>query len=71
MRGLTVVGIVLALAGGFVLLRGFSFTKDKTVMSVGPLSATVEDRQAVPAWVGGLAVAAGVVLIAVGATKRG
>jgi len=71
MRGLTVVGIVVALAGGFVLLRGFSFTKDKTVMSMGPLSATVEEKQAVPTWVGGVAVAAGVALIAVGATKRG
>jgi hypothetical protein len=71
MRGLTVVGIVVALAGGFVLLRGFSFTKDKTVLSMGPLSASVEEKQAVPTWVGGVAVAAGVALIAVGASKRG
>ncbi len=69
MRGSVVVGVLLLLAGGFVLTRGFSFTKDKTVVDLGPLQASVSEKQTVPPWVGGIAVAAGVALIAVGASK--
>ncbi len=69
MKGLTVVGIVLLLAGGFVLLRGFSFTKDKTVIDMGPIQASVSEKQAVPTWVGGIAIAAGIAMIGVGMQK--
>jgi hypothetical protein len=69
MRGSVVVGVLLLLAGAFVLTRGFSFTKDKTVLDMGPIQASVSEKQAVPPWVGGIAVAAGVALIAVGASK--
>ena len=69
MRGMLIAGIIILLAGAFVLFRGFSFTKDKTVLDIGPLQASVTERQAVPTWVGGAAVAVGLVLIGVGATK--
>ncbi len=69
MRGMLIVGIVILLAGAFVLFRGFSFTKNTTVLDVGPLKASVSEKQAVPTWVGGAGVAIGLVLIGVGATK--
>ena len=69
MRGFVAGGIVLLLAGGFILLRGASFTKDRTVIDMGPLKASVEEKQVVPTWVGAVAVAAGVALIGMGATK--
>jgi len=69
MRGSVVGGIVLLLLGGFLLLRGASFTKDKTVIDMGPLKASVEEKQVVPTWVGAIAIAAGVALIGVGATR--
>ena len=69
MRGSVIGGIVLLCVGAFVLLRGASFTKDKTVIDMGPLKASVEERQVVPTWVGAVAVAAGIALIGVGATK--
>ena len=69
MRGFVAGGIVLLLAGGFILLRGASFTKDRTVIDMGPLKASVEEQQVVPTWVGAVAVAAGVALIGMGATK--
>ncbi len=69
MRGFVAGGIVLLLAGGFILLRGASFTKDRTVIDMGPLKASVEEKQVVPTWVGAVAVAAGIALIGMGATK--
>ncbi len=60
---------MLLCVGAFVLLRGASFTKDKTVIDMGPLKASVEEKQVVPTWVGAVAVAAGIALIGVGATK--
>ena len=69
MRGMLLAGIVILLAGAFVLFRGFSFTKDKTVLDMGPLKATVSEERVVPTWVGGAGVAVGLVLIGVGATK--
>jgi hypothetical protein len=69
MRATIVVGVLLVLAGGFVLLRGVSFTKDKTVLDMGPIQASVTEKQMVPPWVGGIAVAAGIALIATGGLK--
>lgn len=67
MRASLVVGILLVLAGGFVLVRGFSVTTDRTVLDVGPLQASVEEKRTVPTWLGGVGVAAGLVLIIAGA----
>ncbi len=67
MRASLMVGILLLLAGGFVLVRGFSVTTDRKVFDVGPLEASVEEKRAVPTWLGGVAVAAGLVLIIAGA----
>lgn len=69
MRGSVIGGIVLLCVGGFVLIRGASFTKDKTVIDMGPIKASVEEKQVVPTWVGAVAVAAGIALIGVGATR--
>ena len=40
------------------------------VLKVGDLKASVEEKHAVPTWAGGLAIVAGVVLIAGGMKKR-
>jgi hypothetical protein len=70
MRPLTLAGLALVAIGGFVLVRGLSFTSQKSVLKVGDFQATVEEQRTVPAWVGGLAVAAGVVLLVGGARRR-
>lgn len=67
MRALMVLGALLALAGGYILVQGFSITTDRDVMKVGPLEATVKEQRRVPPWLGGVGVAAGLVLIIAGA----
>jgi hypothetical protein len=71
MRPLAIVGLVLLALGGFVLLRGLSFTSQKSVLKVGDFQASMEERRDVPAWVGALAVAGGIVLLVAGARRRG
>ena len=70
MRPLALVGILLLVLGAFVLFRGFSYKSKDEVLRVGDLKASVEERHAVPTWVGGVAVIAGLVLIGAGMKRR-
>jgi uncharacterized membrane protein len=70
LRPLTLVGILLLALGAFILFRGMSYKSKDEVLRVGDLKASVEEKHAVPAWAGGLAIVAGVVLIAGGMKRR-
>jgi hypothetical protein len=73
MKPITMLGIVLAILGALALVyQGFNYTRDKTVLDVGPIHATVDEKQHVPVppIVGGLALAAGAVLIGMGAKRK-
>jgi len=70
MRGLQIVGALLIAAGLFVLIKAPSYSSDKSVFKVGSVEAKVTEDHAIPAWAGGAALAAGVVLIVVGMRKR-
>jgi uncharacterized membrane protein len=70
MRPLTLVGILLLALGAFILFRGMTSKSRDEVLKVGDLKASVEEKHAVPTWAGGLAIIAGVVLIAGGMKKR-
>ena len=67
MRATLVLGILLLLAGGYILVQGFIVTTNREVLNVGPLQASVSEKKNVPTWVGGVGVAAGLVLIIAGA----
>jgi hypothetical protein len=67
-----VLGIVLLLAGLAALVwPAITFTDRDTVLDVGPVEVTTEERETVPLppILGGVAVAAGVALIAIGARR--
>jgi uncharacterized membrane protein len=70
MRPIALVGILLLILGAFVLFRGMSYKSKDEVLKVGDLKASVEQRHAVPTWAGGVAVVAGLVLIAAGMKRR-
>lgn len=70
MRVSLIVGLLLVAAGVFIWLRAPSYTQDKTAFKIGSLEAKVSEEHTIPGWVGGVAVAAGVVVIAVGARGR-
>jgi hypothetical protein len=70
MKPSLLIGIVLVLLGGFVLVRGLSYTSDRSVLKVGDLKASVEEKRAVPAWVGALAIVGGVALVVAGSRRK-
>ena len=68
----TIIGIILIVLGvvGFAL-GGFSFTQREKVLDVEPIEATAEDKETVPIppILAGLALVAGVVLVATSARR--
>ena len=70
MRPLSLIGIILLALGAFIIFRGASYKSRDEVLRVGDLKASVEEKRAVPTWVGGAAIVAGVVLLAAGMRRR-
>ncbi|GKS76223.1 hypothetical protein AVME950_15025 [Acidovorax sp. SUPP950] len=66
------IAIVLIVAGALGLAYGgFSYTKDTTVVKVGPLEISAKEKETVniPLWVGIGAIAVGGLLLVLGAKK--
>ena len=63
-----IVAILLIVLGlACLVLGGFSWTREKTVVDIGPLKATTQERKTlpVPPVIGGLLLAGGVGLLLV------
>ncbi len=72
MTPVRILGIVLVVAGALALAYGgFSYTKETHRADLGPLKFSVQEKEQVnvPQWAGLAAIAAGVVLLAVGGKK--
>jgi drug/metabolite transporter (DMT)-like permease len=69
MRTLQIIGALLIAGGLFVLIKAPSYSSDKSLFKIGDVEAKVSQDHAIPAWAGGAALAAGVVLVVVGARK--
>ena len=65
MKAFGVILVVLGIAA--LVWGGFSYTKRETVADLGPVEATVDQRERIPIspLVGGAALAAGIVILAV------
>ena len=66
------LGIILIIAGILMLIfRGFSFTKEEKVIDVGPLEVNKKENKTIgwPVYAGGIAVAAGVIVLIAGRKK--
>ena len=67
------IGMLLIVIGLISLLMGgFSWTREKTVLDLGPIEARTRERETIPLppIVGGLLLAGGVILLAVRPTKN-
>jgi drug/metabolite transporter (DMT)-like permease len=65
-----IVGALLIAAGLFIMIKSPSYSSEKSVLKVAGLEAKVNEQHEIPAWAGGAALAAGVVLVVVGLRKR-
>jgi hypothetical protein len=69
MKAMQIVGAVLIAAGLYVLIKSPTFSRQESVLKIGSVEATVDRQHDIPPWAGGAAIAAGIVLIIVGARK--
>jgi hypothetical protein len=72
MKPAAIVGILLVIIGVIGLAYGgISYTKQKTVVDIGPIKATADERKTIPVppVLGGIALLGGIVLIATSAKK--
>jgi hypothetical protein len=60
------VGALLIAGGLFILIKAPSYSSEKSVFKIGDVEAKVAQEQTISPWLGGAALAAGVVLIVVG-----
>lgn len=73
MRAIAIVGIVLIVAGVVSLVYGgITYTKEETVLKVGPLEVEAEQRKRFPISpvAGGAMVVGGLILVALGWNTR-
>ena len=73
MKPIAILGIVLIIFGIFVLAsEGISYTKTEKVLDIGPIEATATHKKTIPISpiAGGAALAAGVILVVVGAKRK-
>jgi hypothetical protein len=69
MKPIQIVGLLLIVAGVFVLWKRPMYATKKDVVEIGDFKATVDQREAVPAWLGGVSIGVGVILLLAGARK--
>lgn len=65
-----VAGLILIAGGIFLILRPPQYSSDQSVFKLGNLEAKVQQERALPGWVGGAVLGAGIVLLGAGLMKR-
>lgn len=70
MRGALIAGVVLAVLGAFILIKGLSYTREESVFKLGGIEAKMQQERRIPEWIGGVALGAGLVLVVIGLKKR-
>jgi len=72
MKAISIIGLILIILGVIALAsQGITYTKTEKVLDIGPIQATQTHKKTIPISpiAGGAAVAAGVVLVIVGAKR--
>jgi hypothetical protein len=73
MKPIMWLGVLLVVLGALGLAyQGFSYTRQEKILDLGPIHATAQERHHVfiPPLLGALALAAGIVVLTVGAKNR-
>lgn len=70
MKATLISGLVLIAAGVFLILRPPHYSSEQSVFKLGSLEAKVQQDRALPGWVGGTVLGAGIILLGAGLFKR-
>jgi hypothetical protein len=72
MKPIMIIGLVLIVLGALALTyQGITFTKREKIIDIGPIQASVDFKKTIPLppFLGGLALAGGIVLVIIGRKK--
>lgn len=70
MKASSIVGLILIAGGIFLIVHPPHYATQQSVFKFGGLTASVRQERALPGWVGGSVLGAGLVLLSVGLLKR-
>jgi len=70
MKASLIIGLVLIAAGIFLIVRPPHYASEQSVFKIGNVEARMQQERALPGWVGGAVLGAGVVLLGTGLLKR-
>ncbi|MEZ5460329.1 hypothetical protein [Dokdonella sp.] len=68
--GMIIAGILFIVVGAAAFTGNLDFSRDKEVLKIGGLSATVQEEKTVPQWAGGAGVLIGLGLLVAGAMRK-
>ena len=70
MKSPAIAGILLAVFGVIVVIRGVDYGSQRSVIQVGDLKASMDAQRPVPTWIGGVAIVGGALLVGAGMRRR-
>ena len=70
MRPYVLIGVVLAVIGGYLFFRGGSFSTRKDVLELGDVKVTAPEEHTVPNWIPPLLVVTGLGLVVFGSMQK-
>ena len=68
MRVGVILGVLLIALGTWIVSGKAAYRSTKADVDIGPLQATVQEKETVPRWIGAVAIGAGVLVLV--ATRR-
>jgi len=66
MKAGVIIGIILIAAGIYVVAGQGSYSRNREVLQIGELKASVKESRSIPPWTGAVAIAAGGMLVFAG-----
>ncbi len=71
MKPRSIAGLLLIVFGAFVVFKGLTYQTRTDTVRIGDVRISAEQRRAIPTWVGVAALVGGLVLLSMGARRRG
>ena len=66
MKAGVIIGIILIAAGIYVVAGQGSYSRNREVVKIGGLEASIKESRLIPPWTGGVAIAVGGLLVFAG-----
>jgi drug/metabolite transporter (DMT)-like permease len=70
MKAALIIGLALIAAGIFLIVRPPHYASEQSVFKIGNVEARMQQDRALPGWIGGTVLGAGIIIIGTALLKR-